>query len=534
MAKFDISLYSKFINIEKTIELFGIPDKRESKLLLLCSCGREYNSSIRFFQSALKRNGCIRCQSCLTSDKWKSPGFREKICKTVTTKEWKLKASQRSQKNWDDPHYRENHKLSVSNPSNRARASKKTSEQWSNSDSREKLISVLTSNNHKEKMSSISRQLWEDDGYKEKQKMVAQSATHRENLSKHTKKYFAIDDNRIQHSLNMKNVMSTPEIKEKVLKNHYGFLKNSKDSIPEKLCQGILTSISVMWEKQYRVGPYVFDLFIPSHNLLIEIQGEYWHSLDRAKKKDAAKFTYVNEYHNDYRLIYIHEKDFLNPGIVKQKLIRELYNNKYEESQVDFLFENVNILFLDSKEKIDGSRYSKSEIFLKSFHYAQFGRSAKLMCGGFINGELISVCKFSTPSRQEVATSLNLKYSEVLELDRFCIHPAYQKKNFASWMVSRCSKLAFEKLPKIRCLVSFADSTMGHSGTIYKASNWEEIGKTKPSYHYLDQSGFPIHKKTLWNHARHMKKTESEYAEEFGYIKVIGKEKTKFILKRTK
>jgi len=174
----------------------------------------------------------------------------------------------------------------------------------------------------------------------------------------------------------------------------------------------------------------------------------------------------------------------------------------------------------------DESRNSSKQ-FLQSFHYAQFGRSAKKIFGAYFKNELIAVCKFSTPVRQEVATSLNYKYSEVLELDRFCIHPAYHKKNFASWFISRCSKLINSHT--IKCLVSFADSTYGHLGIIYKAANWKEIGKTRPDYYYVNEDGFILHKKTLYNQAVKMGKKEAEYVKEFNYRKLFGKEKIKFI-----
>jgi asparagine synthetase A len=81
-------------------------------------------------------------------------------------------------------------------------------------------------------------------------------------------------------------------------------------------------------------------------------------------------------------------------------------------------------------------------------------------------------------------------------------------------------------------LVSFADSTFGHFGTIYKASNWKQLHVTKPDYHYISQEGFVIHKKTLYDHAQKMGKSESDYVNQFGYMKVFGKSKTKFVLTR--
>jgi hypothetical protein len=128
-----------------------------------------------------------------------------------------------------------------------------------------------------------------------------------------------------------------------------------------------------------------------------------------------------------------------------------------------------------------------------------------------LDGALISVCKFNTTTRQSTAASLGYKCYEVLELDRFCIHPSYHKKNFASWFLSRCVRSAFDSDSSLKCLVSFADPTYGHSGTIYKAANWTLKGKTNSSYHYMDHLGVPINKKRIYDFAQKLRMTESEY-----------------------
>lgn len=142
------------------------------------------------------------------------------------------------------------------------------------------------------------------------------------------------------------------------------------------------------------------------------------------------------------------------------------------------------------------------------------------------------VCKFTPPIRKESATSMNLTQSQVLELDRFCIHPQYQQKNFASWMIARCTKLAFAEYESMEVITSYADSTFGHFGTIYKASNWVELHTVRADYHYVNQEGFVIHKKTLYDHASRNGHTETDYANTNGYVKVFGKEKTKFAVYR--
>lgn len=142
---------------------------------------------------------------------------------------------------------------------------------------------------------------------------------------------------------------------------------------------------------------------------------------------------------------------------------------------------------------------------------------------------LIAVCIYSQVVRQETASLQSCNSNEILELSRFCIHPSYQKKNFATWFISKTQKSLKDKFPKIKKLVSFSDETYGHVGTIYKAGNWRHDGIVKSDYWYVDQDNYVIHKKTLWNHAKRMNMTESQYCEKHGYKKIWGKEKHRFI-----
>lgn len=52
-------------------------------------------------------------------------------------------------------------------------------------------------------------------------------------------------------------------------------------------------------------------------------------------------------------------------------------------------------------------------------------------------------------------------------------------KNAATFLIGKSIKL-IKKDNRFVCLVTYADEWQGHVGTIYKASNWEYMGKTKP------------------------------------------------------
>ena len=83
-------------------------------------------------------------------------------------------------------------------------------------------------------------------------------------------------------------------------------------------------------------------------------------------------------------------------------------------------------------------------------------------------------------------------------------------------------------------MVSFADTTHNHYGTIYKASNWKLNGEVAPDYWYIDKDKYVCHKKTLWNHAKKMSMSESEYCVKHGYSKILGNKKFRFIFNLNK
>jgi hypothetical protein len=59
------------------------------------------------------------------------------------------------------------------------------------------------------------------------------------------------------------------------------------------------------------------------------------------------------------------------------------------------------------------------------------------------------------------------------------------------------------------------------------------VATVPPDYHYLRPDGWMMHKKTLYHHAISMKMKEREYAEKYGYVRVMGKDKLKFSLTRS-
>ena len=53
---------------------------------------------------------------------------------------------------------------------------------------------------------------------------------------------------------------------------------NGKMTWPEKEFQKMLKELKVKFETQKIVGNKIFDFYIPHLNLLLEVDGDYWHA----------------------------------------------------------------------------------------------------------------------------------------------------------------------------------------------------------------------------------------------------------------
>jgi len=183
---------------------------------------------------------------------------------------------------------------------------------------------------------------------------------------------------------------------------------------------------------------------------------------------------------------------------------------------VDYSFSDVEIKKCESKDY---------KLLLSKYHYLPNAGKGGVAFGAYLGDELIAVCVFSPLGRQNMPWDKKT----TRELSRLCIHPRYQKKNFASWFVSRCIK---NLDPKFKTVISYCDTTFNHDGATYKACNFKLDGEVKPDYWYVSKDGWVMHKRTLYGHAKKMGMKEKDYAEANGYTKTYGKKKLRFVFNR--
>jgi hypothetical protein len=139
--------------------------------------------------------------------------------------------------------------------------------------------------------------------------------------------------------------------------------------------------------------------------------------------------------------------------------------------------------------------------FLKKWHYSDYVniQAKHTFClfkeGKFGIPELIGVCIYTRPAGPSAGQSYYPQNPDkVLELRRLCLIDD-TPKNAESYFVGKTLRW-LKKNTDWEFVLSYADEEQGHSGVIYRASNFKYLGKTKPGK-TLEVDGKKFHIRTL-------------------------------------
>lgn len=186
------------------------------------------------------------------------------------------------------------------------------------------------------------------------------------------------------------------------------------------------------------------------------------------------------------------------------------------------MFENYRVEKISSKA---------GKEFIKEHHYSHGCHNGPMCYGLFDNNTLVGVCAFATPCSENVRSSVfgvEMKHT-VTELHRLVLLDAIPK-NAESWFIVRALKLLKTDKPQYRAVISFADSTEGHIGTIYQATNALYCGTSGSATFYRDTDGVLRHPRQNGVNISKDKATEMGWVPE----KRSGKYRYLFLLPDTK
>ena len=139
--------------------------------------------------------------------------------------------------------------------------------------------------------------------------------------------------------------------------------------------------------------------------------------------------------------------------------------------------------------------------FILDIHYAKRWPSISYAFGLFKDVRLVGVVTYGTPFsstlRRGIAGPDNA--SSVLELNRLCL--LENNKNEASMLVGRSLRL----LPRGKIIVSSADTSQGHVGTVYQAANFLYCGLSAKRTDWKIKGREHLHGQTISDEFRGVK-----------------------------
>lgn len=155
---------------------------------------------------------------------------------------------------------------------------------------------------------------------------------------------------------------------------------------------------------------------------------------------------------------------------------------------------------------------AECEEYILQIHYAKRWPSISYAYGLFENDVLVGVVSYGTPPSAPLKRGLagDAYKMDVLELNRLCLR--HNRKNEASLLVGRSLKL----LPRNKIIVSFADTSQGHSGYVYQATNFIYCGLSAKRTDWKVKGKEHLHGQTIADEFRGVKNRAQAMRDKYG------------------
>lgn len=167
--------------------------------------------------------------------------------------------------------------------------------------------------------------------------------------------------------------------------------------------------------------------------------------------------------------------------------------------------------------------HARAKRFIERWHYSR-GCSNTQVYGHalYLDGgiDLLGIAMWLPPTRVAAESVAGEDWKRVLSLTRLAVHPLVPT-NGASFLIAASIK-RIKADGRFSHLVTYADEAQGHTGQIYRATNWDYVGRTGPYPKWHDSQGRQVAQKATVNR----RKAEMEA---LGHVKVGSFYKHKFV-----
>lgn len=162
---------------------------------------------------------------------------------------------------------------------------------------------------------------------------------------------------------------------------------------------------------------------------------------------------------------------------------------------------------------------------VRQYHYAGGGSNTATFRHGLYrlaDDKLVGAAWWIPPTKA-AALSVDEEWQRVINLTRLVVVPD-MPTNAASFLLGKSIRL-IRKDGRYRTLLTYADSGEGHTGAIYRATNWDYVGIVRGDPRYIDQNGRHVARK-----AGPKTRTRAEM-EGLGYERTPPTPKHKFVMR---
>jgi len=135
--------------------------------------------------------------------------------------------------------------------------------------------------------------------------------------------------------------------------------------------------------------------------------------------------------------------------------------------------------------------------FVVEHHYSKGCSNTRVYSHGLYRAgetDLLGVAIWLPPTKVAAQSVNRDAWQKVLSLTRLAVKPDVPS-NAASFLMARSIKLIRQD-GRFVSLVTYADDFMGHTGAIYRATNWTYVGQMKGSPRWEDANGRQVARKS--------------------------------------
>lgn len=177
--------------------------------------------------------------------------------------------------------------------------------------------------------------------------------------------------------------------------------------------------------------------------------------------------------------------------------------------------------------------YAETKIVLAAAHYIGKPGSTSVRLGFYLDCDLAGVITYGTVPRNNAAAICGPDVaSGVLELTRLALYD-WAPTNSESWVIGQSFAWLRGYRRDVRVLISYADASVGHVGTIYQATNWIYTGMSGGDVHWLCDDGRTLHPRTTgWDTSRLPPGRWRTSAGKHRYVMLLGDRRERRDLRR--